>query len=116
MCGCCRRATASAEEQQWIFEREGQRKVVVYPGERQTANEQVQSLASIQCGWSWQGDLRFHDGRLYTWTREGKWRPLWSWRDPGGKTLLTLKKGRLLEIDSAASDVSDLALLALFGL
>lgn len=110
------RAIAEAEEQQWVFLREGQRKLRVYPGGPQASNELVQPLASIQPGWSWNGHLTFHDGRLYTWTRRGNWRPSWSWKDPGDKTLLTLKKGRLLEIASAASDLPDLALLALFGL
>jgi hypothetical protein len=109
------RATSEADEQQWIFQREGQRKVLAYPGNHQAANEPVQQLASIQLGWSWQGDLKFHDSRLYTWARDGKWRPTWSWRGPDNKILLTFKKGRLLEITSAASDLPELAFLALLG-
>lgn len=109
-------ATSEAEGQQWIFQREGQRKVLAYPGKHQAANESVQQRASIQLGWNWQGDLRLHDGCLYTWTRDGKWRPTWSWKGPGNTILLTFKKGHSLEIAPAASDVPELAFLALFGL
>lgn len=109
------RAKASAEEQQWTFQREGQRKLLVYLEEPRASNEPLQPLASIQLSWNWNGTLTFYDGRIYTWTRSGNWHPTWSWRDREDKTLLTLKKGHLLEIASAASDLPDLALLVLFG-
>jgi hypothetical protein len=111
-----KRAIAEAEGQQWVFQREGLRRLLVYPGGHQASNEPLQPLASIQPGWRWNGDLTFHDGHISTWTRTGNWRPIWSWRGPGDQILLTFKKGRLLEIAPAASDLPDLALLALFGL
>lgn len=114
------RAIAEAEGQQWTFQREGLmgRKLVIYPGPGsvQALNEPEQELASIQPGWSRTGELTFHDGRVYSWTRSGNWRPVWSWVGPGNRTLLSIKKGRLLEIAPAASDLPDLALLSLFGL
>ena len=110
------RAIAEAEGQQWVFQREGLRKLLVYPGGPQASDEPLQPLASIQPGWSWSGDLTFDDGRVSTWTRTGNWRPTWSWRGPGDKLLLIFKKGRLLEIAPAASDLPDLALLSLLGL
>jgi hypothetical protein len=114
------RAIAEAEGQQWTFQREGLmgRKSVIYPGasSAQASNEPVLALASIQPGWSGTGTLSFHDGRVYTWTRTGNWRPVWSWVGPGNKTLLSIKRGRLLEIAPAASDLPDLVLLSLFGL
>jgi hypothetical protein len=113
-------AVAEAEGQQWTFRREGLmgRKAVIYPtvSKERPANEPVLALASIQPGWSGTGTLSFHDGRAYTWTRTGNWRPVWSWVGPGNKTLLSIKKGRSLEIAPAASDLPDLALLSLFGL
>lgn len=113
-------AIAEAEGQQWTFQREGLmgRKLVVYsgPAGEWALNEPARPLASIQLGWSGTGELHFHDGRVYSWMRSGNWRPVWSWVGPGNKTLLSIKKGRLLEIASAASDLPDLALLSLFGL
>ena len=113
-------AIAEAEGQQWRFQREGLmgRKLVIYPGPdtARASNEPVHPLASIQPGWNGAGVLSFHDGRVYTWTRTGNWRPAWSWVGPGNKTLLSIKRGRQLEIAPAASDLPDLALLSLFGL
>ncbi|GCE28644.1 hypothetical protein KDA_41280 [Dictyobacter alpinus] len=110
------RASAEAEGKRWSFQREGLRKLLVHPGEPQAADEADQSLASIQLGGNWNGTLTFQDGHFYTWTRSGIWRPSWSWKDAGNQILLTLKKGRSLEIAAAASNLPDLALLALFGL
>ena len=113
-------ALAQAEGQQWRFQREGLmgRKLVIYPdaSEAQLSNEPVQALAFIQPGWSGTGTLDFCDGRVYTWTRTSNWRPVWSWIGAGNKTLLSIKRGRMLEIAPAASDLPDLALLSLFGL
>lgn len=109
-------ALAEAEGRQWIFQREGLmgRRMVIYSD--QTSNEPGYALASIQAGWSGTGTLNFYDGRLYTWARTGNCRPTWCWVGPGNKTLLTIKRGRTLEIAPAASDLPDLALLSLFGL
>ena len=113
-------AIAQAEGDRWTFQREGLmgRRLVIYPAvsAAQLSNEPMQALASIQPGWSGTGTLDFHDGRVYTWTRTGNWRPVWSWVGPGNKTLLSIKRGRQLEIAPAASDLPDLALLSLFGL
>ncbi len=113
-------AIAEAENQQWMFQREGLmgRKSVIYPGVsgEQEPNEAAFALASIQPGWNGTGTLSFHDGRVYTWTRTGNWRPVWSWVGPGNKILLSIKRGRQLEIAPAASDLPDLALLSLFGI
>lgn len=109
------RAIAEAEGQAWRFQREGLmgRKCVVYPGE---ANESVQALASIQPAWNGTGTLNFHDGRVYHWTRTGHWRPVWSWVGSGNITILSIKRGRSLEIAPAARDLPELALLSLLGL
>lgn len=109
-------ALAEADGQQWVFRREGLmgRRMVIYPG--QTAPESMYALAVIQPGWNGTGTLAFQDGRTYIWTRSGNWRPVWSWIGAGNRTLLSIKKGRMLEIAPAASDLPDLALLSLFGL
>lgn len=109
-------AQAEAEGQRWFFRREGLmgRKMVIYP--EQTSSEPIYALATIQPGWCGTGTLQFQDGRVYTWTKSGNWRPAWSWVGPGNKILLTIKKGRVLEIAPAASDLPELALLCLFGL
>ena len=113
-------ALGQAEGQQWRFQREGLmgRKLVIYPevAPEQAFNEPLPALAAIQPGWNRTGTLNFFDGRSYSWTRTGNWRPAWSWVGLGNKTLLTIKRGRLLEIAPAASDLSDLALLSVFGL
>lgn len=113
-------AIAQAEGQQWTFQREGLmgKRLVIYPdvSTARLANEPVRALASIQPGWSGTGTLSFHDGRVYTWARTGNWRPVWSWVGPGNKTLLSIKRGRQLEIAPAASDLPDLALLSLISL
>ncbi len=109
-------AQAEAEGQRWVFRREGLmgRKIVIYSD--QLSSEPMPALAIIQPRWNGTGRLQFHDGREYAWTRSGNWRPVWSWVGPGNKTLLSIKKGRLLEIAPAASDLPDLALLSLLGL
>lgn len=109
------RAIAEAEGQAWRFQREGLmgRRCVVYPGE---SDESAQALASIQPAWNGTGTLRFHDGRAYAWTRTGRWRPAWSWVGSDNVAILSIKRGRLLEIAPAARDLPELALLSLLGL
>lgn len=113
---------AEAEEQTWTFQRERQgflgKKFVIYPGatEKRIENGSSQELALLQPDGKGTGTLNFFDGRVYHWTRSGTWRPTWSWVGPDGQVLLTIKKGRLLEITPAAADLPDLALLCLFGL
>lgn len=113
---------AEAEEQQWTFQRERQgllaRKFVIYPGafEKRVESGSLLALASLQPGRKGTGTLNFSDGRTYNWTRTGSWRLTWSWVGPDGQVLLTMRKGRLLEIAPAAASLPDLALLCLFGL
>ncbi|HEY0754487.1 MAG TPA: hypothetical protein VGD98_11025 [Ktedonobacteraceae bacterium] len=114
-------ALAESEGQQWKFQREGLmgRKCVIYPvtPDAQAQDESTLALASIQLSWSGAGTLNFQNGRAYKWERTGGiWRPVWSWVGSSNKVLLSMKKGRSLEIAPAASDLPDTALLGVFGL
>jgi hypothetical protein len=115
------RAMARTGEQQWIFQREGLmgRRVVIYPGgpgSSSGTDELGQALASIQPRWNGTGTLTFYDGRVFTWTRTGNWRPVWSWVGSDNNTVLSMKRGRLLEIAPMASNLPEVALLSLLGL
>jgi hypothetical protein len=118
--GVLKRVTlAETDGQQWRFKREGNWKVslVIYSGANEESEESRKPLASIRRNSRGQGELMFSDGHTYTWsqTRTGFWRRTWSWAGPEG-TVLSMKKRRLLEVASTASDLPDLPLLVLFSL
>jgi hypothetical protein len=114
------RTLAVADGRQWIFTREGAWKprLVIYSGDSSDSGipgMPPQPLASIRRNWKGRGELIFNDGRTYSWTSTGFWRPSWSLVAPWSVVLLTMKRGHVLEIAPAASDLPELPMLVLFA-
>ncbi len=111
------RLLATSEGQQWTFKREGimQARVVIYASETSGTAESSQPLAMCKRRANGHGELTLPNGRVYSWTHKGYWRPDWFWVGPLNQPLLTLKKGYTFEIDPAASDLPELALLTVLG-
>jgi hypothetical protein len=101
---------ASVGDQQLILRREGAFRnglLKIYPA----GEQESQPLASIRRRMNGSAELTLSDDRIYTWHREGHWRPTLFWTGPDGARMLTLKNGRLVTIEPAASGAAELPLL-----
>jgi len=72
-------------------------------------------LATIKRSMSGQSTLLTFDGREYRWRCTSFWRDVWTWLNNKDTPLLHLIRGSRVELESAAHDLPDLALLTTLG-
>jgi len=108
------RVLAEAQGQRWTFKRQGSFKVrlLIYAGEEPVG----EPVAVFNRRWTGKGELIYADGRTFCWSRTGFWSPIQFWMTPEGISLLSMKRGKKLEISPDASNLPELPLLTLFGL
>jgi hypothetical protein len=94
----------------WTFERTGLRQVITI-----LALDAHTEPASVKRGMSGQATLLFPDGHEYRWHCSSFWRDAWTWLNDEGTPLLHLKSGTQVQLEQAARDLPELALLATLG-
>src|SRR5215467_11982384 len=94
----------------WTFERTGLRQAITI-----LALDTHTELASAKRGMNGQATLLFPDGREYRWQCSSFWHDVWLWLNDEGTPLLHLKRGADVQLESAARDLPELALLATLG-
>jgi hypothetical protein len=72
-------------------------------------------LASIKRGMSGKSTLRTLDGREYTWSCTSFWKDVWAWFTNEDTALVHLIRGSRVQLEPAAHDLPDLALLTTIG-
>jgi hypothetical protein len=72
-------------------------------------------LATIQRSMSGQSTLLILEGREYRWRCTSFWRDVWTWLNNEDTPLLHLMRGSRVQLEPAAHDLPDLALLATIG-
>jgi len=72
-------------------------------------------LATIKRGISGQSTLVTFDGREYRWRCTSYWRDVWTWLNNEDTPLVHLIRGSRVQLEPAAHDLPDLALLATLG-
>ena len=77
--------------------------------------ESQSELATIKRGMSGQATLLTLDGREYRWRCTSFWRDIWTWFNNEDTPLLHLIRGSRIQLEAAAHDLPDLALLAAVG-
>ena len=101
---------AETADGSWVIDRKGLRQVItVLPLGAHT------ELATIKRGMSGQATLLFPDGREYAWQCTSFWRDVWTWLNHEGSPLLHLKRGAHVQLEPAAQDIPELALLTILG-
>ena len=108
----CKRALSSqvrAETAagQWAFVRKGLRQTITM----QALDVQTE-MASVKRGMSGQATLLFPNGREYRWQCSSFWHDVWTWLNDEGTPMLHLKRGTHVQLEPAARDLPELALLA----
>jgi hypothetical protein len=94
----------------WMFERKGQHQAITI-----LALGAHTELANVKRGMNGQATLLFPDGREYRWQCSSFWHDAWLWLNEEGTPLLHLKRGVDVQIEPAARDLPELALLATLG-
>jgi hypothetical protein len=94
----------------WAFERKGLRQVITIL----TLDEHTEP-ATVKRGMNGQATLLFPDGREYRWQCSSFWHDVWLWLNDEGTPLLHLKRGAYVQLEHAARDLPELALLATLG-
>jgi hypothetical protein len=72
-------------------------------------------LATIKRSMSGQATLLTPDDREYKWQCTSFWRDVWTWLNNEGTTLLHLTRGSRVQLEPAAQNLPDLALLTALG-
>jgi hypothetical protein len=72
-------------------------------------------LATIKRSMSGEATLLTPDGRGYKWQCTSFWRDVWTWLNNEGTSLLHLIRGSRVQLEPAAQDLSDLALLTILS-
>jgi hypothetical protein len=91
----------------WTFERKGLRQAIII-----LALDEHTEPASVKRGMNGQATLLFPDGREYRWQCSSFWHDTWLWLNDEGTPLLYLKRGTHVQLEPAARDLPELALLA----
>ena len=94
----------------WTFRRTGLRQAITI-----LALDAHTEPATVKRGMSSQATLLFPDGREYRWQCSSFWHDVWLWLNDEGTPLLQLKRGTHVQLEAAAHDLPELALLATFG-
>jgi len=104
------RVRAETADGLWMFERKGLRQTTTI----QALNAHTE-LASVKRGMSGQATLQFPDGREYRWQCSSFWHDVWLWLNDEGTPLFHLKRGTQVQLEPAAHDLPELALLTTLG-
>jgi hypothetical protein len=72
-------------------------------------------LATVKRGMTGQSTLFTHDGREYWWRCTSFWRDVWTWLNNENTPLLHLIRGSRIQLEPAAYDLPELALLTTLG-
>ena len=104
------RVHAETADGSWVVERKGIRQTITV-----LALDAYTELATITRGMSGQATLLLADGREYRWQSTSFWRDVWTWVNSEGTPLLHVKRGAHVQLESAAHDLPDLALLTTLG-
>jgi hypothetical protein len=83
--------------------------IIILSGDTQS------ELASIKRGMTGQSTLLTFDGHEYRWRCKSFWRDIWTWSNDEDTLLLQLIRGSRVQLETAAYDLPDLALLATIG-
>jgi hypothetical protein len=94
----------------WTIKRKGFGQTITI----QTEDGQSE-LASIKRGMSGQSTLVTYDSHKYSWRCTSFWRDIWTWFNDEDTPLLHLTRGSRIQLETAAYDLPDLALLATIG-
>ena len=101
------RVRAETADGHWMFERTGLRQAITI-----RALDAHTELASVKRGMNGQATLLFPGGREYRWQCSSFWHDVWLWSNSEGTPLLHLKRGAQVQLEAAAPDLPELALLA----
>jgi len=104
------RVRAETTAGQWAFVRKGLRQTITIQ-----ALDARTELASVKRGMSGQATLLFPDGCEYQWQCSSFWHDVWTWLNDEGTPLLHLKRGTQVQLELAAQDLPELALLTTLG-
>jgi hypothetical protein len=104
------RIRAETADGLWMFERTGLRQAITIQ-----ALDAHTELARVKRGMSGQATLLFPDGREYRWQCSSFWHDVWTWLNDEGTPLLHLKRGAQVQLEPAAHDLPELALLTTLG-
>jgi hypothetical protein len=91
----------------WTFGRTGRRQAITIQ-----ALDSETEPATVKRGMNGQATLLFPDGREYRWQCGSFWHDAWLWLNDEGTPLLHLKRGTYVQLEAAARDLPELALLA----
>ena len=91
----------------WTFGRTGLRQAITI-----LALDERTEPATVKRGMNGQATLLFPDGREYLWQSSSFWHDVWLWLNDEGTPLLHLKRGAQVQLEQAARDLPELALLA----
>ena len=94
----------------WIIQRKGfSQSITILDLDSQS------ELAAIKRSMSGQSTLHTLDGRVYRWRCSSFWRDVWTWLNNEDTPLLHLIRGSRVQLEPAAHDLPDIALLATIG-
>jgi hypothetical protein len=91
----------------WTLGRTGLRKAITI-----LALDEHTEPATVKLGMNGQATLLFPDGLEYRWQCSSFWHDAWLWLNDEGTPLLHLKRGTHVQLEQAARDLPELALLA----
>jgi hypothetical protein len=94
----------------WTFGRTGLRQVITV-----LALDEHTEPTTVKRGMNVQATLLFPDGHEYRWQCSNFWHDGWTWLNDEGTPLLHLKRGTQVQLEAAAHDLPELALLATLG-
>lgn len=104
------RVRAETADGLWMFERKGQRQAITI-----LVLDAHTEQASVKRGMNGQATLLFPDRREYRWQCSSFWHDVWIWLNQEGTPLLHLKRGTQVQLEPAAHDLPELALLTTLG-
>jgi hypothetical protein len=95
----------------WLIKRKGfSQAITVLAFDSQT------ELATINRSMSGKATLQTLDGHEYSWHCQSFWRDVWTWFNNENTPLLHMRRGSHIQLEPAAHNRPDLALLASLGL
>lgn len=109
--GCGSQVCVETANGNWLIKRKGISQAITIL----TLDSQTE-LATINRSMSGKVTLRTLDGYEYSWRCTSFWRDIWTWFNIENTPLLHLRRGSHIQLEPAAHNLPDLALLATLGL
>jgi len=107
---CGSQICAETANGNWIIKRKGIGQTITI-----LALDSQSEIATIKRGMSGQSTLLTLDGHEYRWRCTSFWRDVWTWLNNEDTPLLHLRRGSRVQLEPAAHDLPDLALLTTLG-